>query len=102
VIDRDEEVRAAIADVFGVSWREHQHLSFDAPHPTVFLNVVTMADDLSQAFEDYEALLRSDAEARERFVRRRRREREVSPRGGQLEAWRTLLDDRRHLHPAHP
>ena len=76
----------------GVSWREQQHLSLDRVHRIVFLNVAAMADHLRHAFEHYEALLRSDTEARERFVRQRRRGRDVSPRGDELAAWKVLLD----------
>jgi hypothetical protein len=75
----------------GVSWRDHPHLSFDAVRQTLFLNVTTMAAELRQTFENYEGQLRSSPDARERFVRGRRREREVSPQGDQLAAWQALL-----------
>lgn len=53
----------------GVSWRDHPHLSLDPARRTVFLNVETMAADLRRAFENYEAELLANADARERFLK---------------------------------
>jgi hypothetical protein len=73
-----------------VSWRQMRHLSFDASRQTLYLNVQQMAADLRRAFEAYEDLLRSNAAARDTYLKRRRGA-EVHPPAAQLEAWRRIL-----------
>lgn len=75
-----------------IAWRQGEHLMWDAGR--LVLNVRAMADGLRDRFADYENLLHDDAAARDRFLRRGKRDRERHVRGYEAEAWAHLLRNR--------
>jgi len=86
-------IRVGGADIeLSVAWRTGRHQTFDSGQ--LILAVPDLADGLRGAFEDFEATLRGNADAREHFRERLRRGRVHEVRGpAEREAWQALLDD---------
>jgi hypothetical protein len=71
-----------------IAWRETGHLTWYDDQ--LVLNVRALAEGLRERFDEYEEQLKADATARDRFLTRRRRDREHRVSEGEATAWRVL------------
>ena len=80
----------------GVSWGNHQHLTFNENRSILYLDVKTLADHLLIAIGNYEQELKSNPTARERFFETMREMRngfskDTSNNESERSAWEELL-----------
>jgi hypothetical protein len=74
-----------------ISWSKEAHFSYDSNRSLLFLNIQQLSKDLRGAFAQYQSELQQDANLRDRFVVRRRKQRVYHVRNeSEKEKWDAL------------
>ena len=76
-----------------IAWRKGRHLTVHEKNGVwhLILNVRDLCCGLFSAFDEYEAELKDSGEARDRFFKTHRKEREMKAPHGEIGAWREIL-----------
>lgn len=88
---------------FEIAWAGQRYLTFaDESRQVLCIVAPVLVESLRDAFDSVEAELRSDPGARDEFLVRDGRDREIHLRGSQVERWREVVDSARVVPPPPP
>jgi hypothetical protein len=93
-------VRSVVVDgtpvSFQIAWAGQRHLTFtDDSRQVLCIVAPVLVESLRIAFDSVEEQLRTDPAARDEFLRRDRRDREIHLHGSQVASWREVVHSAR-------
>jgi hypothetical protein len=81
---------------FQIAWAGQRHLTFtDESRQVLCIVAPVLVESLRAAFDSVESELRANPQARDEFLARDRKDREIHLRGSQVESWREVVNSAR-------